>query len=607
MKFIEKSGKSKKNLKTCFNLLDRQDKIKLSILSFMQLISNFLDLFGVLLIGLLSGLLMAKNIDSTMPDGWDTFFDVLGMDSLAKEEQILLIATLSVLCLVTRTLLSIYFTKKTLFFLSIRGASISRDLLHRLLSQSIQAINNKTSQESVFAVTRGVEIIALHIIGTMLIILADSYLLIIMSIGLIIVNPVVAGGTAVMFALVGMVLYRFMHKTSGVLGQQNSYLNIESNQRIVESINLFRETLVQNRIGHYVEIFGETRSKLANVQAGISFLPYVSKYVIESTVILGAALLGFTQVFFGGSDSSVATVAIFLAAGLRISPAVLRIQQGAIQVRTSLGMIDSTLDLIDLSCPSASSIGKLGDRDFEHIGFSQEIVVTDASVTHSGRDFPTIFDISLHIREGEFIGICGPSGSGKSTLIDAILGVIALSKGETTISGFPPLEAYNKWPGAVAYVPQEVAIVDGSILHNICLGQEFSKVNLERVKRALEIAQLSEFISELPDGILTEVGENGVLISGGQKQRLGLARALYSNPKILILDESTSALDSQTESDFTDALRALVGKITVILVTHRYSTIQTADRIYYIESGQIAKQGYAREILKLTEPNPAGD
>ena len=607
MRFVENNTKSKKNLKTCFNLLDRHDKIKLSILSFMQLISNFLDLFGVLLIGLLSGLLMTKDVDSTMSNSWGTLFQILGMDSLAKEDQILVIAILSVMCLVTRTLLSIYFTKKTLFFLSIRGASISTDLLHRLLNQSLQAINNKTSQESVFAVTRGVEIVLLHIIGTTLIILSDSYLLIIMSIGLIIVNPAVAAGTAVIFALVGMVLYKFMHKTSGVLGQKNSNLTIQSNQRIVESINLFRETLVQNRINHYVEVFGETRSKLASVQAGISFLPYVSKYVIESTVILGAALLGFTQVFFGGSDSSVATIAIFLAAGLRISPAVLRIQQGAIQVRTSLGMIDPTLDLIALSSSSASYVSKLGDRDFAHTGFLQDIIVTDVSVKHSGRDLPTIFGISLRIREGEFIGICGPSGSGKSTIIDAILGVVTLSKGDTTISGLPPLEAYNKWPGAVSYVPQEVAIIDGSILHNICLGQEYSKVDLERVKRALEIAQLSEFIGELPNGVMTEVGENGVLISGGQKQRLGLARALYSNPKILILDESTSALDAQTESDFTNALRALVGKITVILVTHRYSTIQNADRIYYVENGQITKKGSSREILGLTEPNSADD
>jgi len=586
-----------RNLRTCFSLLSRQDRAKLSILSIMQLISNFLDLFGVLLIGLLGGLLMSDSSNPSITGIWSGLFRVTNIDGWTKENQILAIAVLSVLCLVTRTLLSIFFTKKTLFFLSIRGAVISTNLLHGLLTQPIHHIHKKNSQENVYAVTRGVEIVLLHVIGTSLIILSDTYLLIIMSIGLLWVDFKIALGTAVMFGIVGLLLYKFMHKSSGILGQRNSSLNILSNQKIVESISLYRESLIQDRIEHYVGVFGKTRNELANVQAGISFLPYVSKYVIESTVIVGAALLGFTQVYFGNSDSAASTIALFLAAGLRISPAVLRIQQGAIQVRSSLGMIDSTLELIKLSSTPKDFYSHLAQRDYQHAGFLQEIVVKDISVTHSGKQHPTISKISLRITEGEFIGICGPSGSGKSTMIDAILGVITLSKGETFISGLPPLETYKIWPGAVAYVPQEVAIVEGSILYNICLGQENFEIDLDRVWQALDIAQLSDFIKELPNGFWTEVGENGVLISGGQKQRLGLARALYSNPKILILDESTSALDTQTESDFTSALRTLVGKMTVIVVTHRHSTIQYADRIYYIVNGQIANQGTPQEIF----------
>jgi ABC-type multidrug transport system fused ATPase/permease subunit len=281
---------------------------------------------------------------------------------------------------------------------------------------------------------------------------------------------------------------------------------------------------------------------------------------------------------------------------------VLRIQQGAIQIRGHAGTAEPTLSLIhELKDVNPIPLEST-ESEFIHTGFKPELELTNVSFNYAESRKKVLNNINLEVREGETIAIVGPSGAGKSTLIDVILGILTPQSGSVSISGKSPREAIQEWVGAISYLPQDVVLSRGTIESNITFGSEQMGVDMAYLKTALEIAQVNSFIQEMPLGLDTIVTDRGDNFSGGQRQRLGIARALYTNPKLLVLDEVTSALDGETEAAFTKALHELKGKITVIIVAHRLSSVLEADRIYYMEEGEILGQGNFQE-LKNQIPN----
>jgi ABC-type multidrug transport system fused ATPase/permease subunit len=223
--------------------------------------------------------------------------------------------------------------------------------------------------------------------------------------------------------------------------------------------------------------------------------------------------------------------------------------------------------------------------------FSGNAEIVNLSFKYAGSDHNVLTDISLRIQEGEILAIAGPSGAGKSTLVDLLLGLYEPNEGSITLSGIEPKYAIKAWPGSVSYVPQSVTLINGSIAENVALGYSPDELNKAKVLQCLQTAQLDEYISTLPNGIDTIVGEAASRMSGGQLQRLGIARAIYTDPKLLVLDEATSALDGKTESEVSEAIIALKGKITVVLIAHRLSTVLKADRLAYLESGRLLSVG----------------
>jgi ABC-type bacteriocin/lantibiotic exporter with double-glycine peptidase domain len=227
-----------------------------------------------------------------------------------------------------------------------------------------------------------------------------------------------------------------------------------------------------------------------------------------------------------------------------------------------------------------------------------KIEVKNASLTYPGNSTPSLQQVSVEIDESKIVAIVGPSGAGKTTFVDVLLGVLTPDAGEIKISGIPSIEAISKWPGAISYVPQDVLIVDGSIRHNVALGFPSSAFSDDQINLAIEDSALGDFVRSLPNGLSTEVGEVGAKLSGGQRQRLGIARALYTNPKLLVLDEATSALDGETESLVTDSIQKLKGKVTVVMIAHRLSTVRNADIVIYMQSGKIQAVGTFEEVRK---------
>lgn len=590
------------SLGRAINVLSPTDRRKILAITVFQILITGLDLLGVIAIGLL-GALSVTGLQSSVPSNQvSQALTTLRIQDETFQTQAVILGISAVALLVGRTFLSILFTRRVLFFLSRRGAKISANLISRLMSQPLLVVHSRTTQETVFAVTRGVVIIVLQVLATAVVWIADLALLIVMMIGLLIIDPGTAIATFLVFSLVGFFLYKFMHIHAENLGVENSRIEIKSNEKIVEAFDSYRESVVRNRRDFYAREIGHLRYSLANTSAEMGFLPYVSKYVIESTVLVGAVLIGAAQFILQDASRAIATLAIFLAAGARIAPAVLRLQQGTVLIKTALGSASPTLDLIDTLGNEPINVSSEDMVNVIHQGFNAEILIEDVSLTYPNKVEPAISKVTLAIPAGTSVAIVGPSGAGKTTLIDILLGVLNPDKGSVLISGLPPLLAVAKWPGAVSYVPQDVVITSGTIRENIGLGYPITEATDELINSALKVAHLDEFVANLPEGVDTQVGERGAKISGGQRQRIGIARAMFTRPHLLVLDEATSSLDGEAEAGISEAIQEMKGSTTVVIIAHRLSTVRNVDQVVYLSSGNVVATGTFEEVRKAV-PN----
>jgi ABC-type multidrug transport system fused ATPase/permease subunit len=550
---------------------------------------------GVALIGVL-GAIAVSGVESQKPGGRITqLMELLNLSGQTLQFQATALGLSAATLLIGRSLLSVYFSRKIMKFLSRRGAQVTTNLISRLLRQDLLFIQEKTSQMYLYSVTSGVSTIVLGVLGTLINLVSDLALMLVMGLGLFVVDPTIAFGTLILFGAIVIMLYRFLHVRIKELGILDSTLSVSANEKIVEVLSSYRESVVRNSRDFYSNRISGIKFRHADVLAELSFMPSISKYFIEASVVIGALFVGGLQFANHDAVHAVATISVFMAAGTRIAPALLRVQQGALQIKGSLGSAKPTLELfeklnIEYSTPVQSEV------DFIHTGFVPEVNVRNLSFSYPGNSKPALIGINLDIKNGETVAIVGPSGSGKTTLVDVILGILEPATGSVSINNESPLITISKYPGGLAYVPQDVAVFDGSVRSNISTGFEEELATDEAIWNCLEIANLDEVIKKLPNTIDAQVGERGARLSGGQRQRLGIARAMFTNPKLLVLDEATSALDGLTEAAISEQVSKLKGKTTVILIAHRLSTARTADKVVYIDSGEIRHIGTFDEV-----------
>ena len=586
-------------IRKCLNVLSKQDKRKLSFVAIIQVLLGGLDLIGVALVGAL-GALAVSGVQSRQPGNRiNMVLSQLHISDLLFQQQVAILGLMATATLVGRTFLSVLFTRRILFFLSRRGAEISAQLIFQLFKQPLLQIQSRTIQQNLFAVTSGVNAITMGVIGASVTILADFSLLLIIGVGLLILNPIVALGTLVLFSGIALLLYVSLHRRAQYLGNEEARLSVSTNQKLIEALGAYRQMFVANRRGFYSQEISKLRVQAADVMAETTFMPNISKYVIETTVVIGSLLLGAIQFWTQDASHAVATLTVFMAAGSRLAPAILRLQQGSIVIKGAVGQAELTLELMDEVGSEHARSDQVAEFNTDHPEFHSSVMIKEVSFTYPGSSEQVLCGITMNIAPGEIIAIVGPSGAGKTTLIDTILGLIAPDSGEVLISHSKPSEAIAKFSGAIAYVPQDILISDGTIRENVALGFDVNQVPQARIEKALEIAQLAQMISAMPDGINTQVGDRGTMLSGGQRQRLGIARALLTNPKLIVLDEATSALDGQTEADLSEAINQLKNNATIIIVAHRLSTVRTADQVIYLEAGKIKAKGTFDEVRKL--------
>jgi ABC-type multidrug transport system fused ATPase/permease subunit len=576
-------------------LLNDSERRYLRLSVFLQSLLNVLDLLGVTLIGVITIISLqdgAFSNNSTL----DSFITLLRIGNSSTTSKIIALTLLAGVLLITRTLVSIWLIRRTFHYLSKLSVNISANLANRVLNLPFNQVREFESQNVAYALTTGVERVTLGVIGTAVSVIGDMTLVLILMFGLSIFNPLLTLFTAAYFILVAYSIHRLSNERSKLISRNIASLVVAINSKIIEALVNIKDITVRGRRNYYVEEVKRNRQESSRFTSELAFMPFIGKYILESAIIIGALLLVASQLATSDSAKALSTLAVFLASSSRIAPAVLRVQQGLLNISTSFGLCDLTLTLhervqsISLNeNPKEFQIPRLSKNE-------PRILVENLSWRFESGSPPLFSDLNLTIDSKEFVAIIGPTGSGKSTLLDLLMGLRTPESGVVRIGGFDPSELIDAYPGTIGYVPQNIILVNGSILENLLLGFSADEVKQADIEFALVNSAMKGFIDSLPNGLMTQLGEWGEKISGGQKQRLGIARALISRPQVLFLDEPTSALDAVTESEFMDCLLNLRDKMTIIMVAHRLTTIRAADKLIYLSNGTILARGTFEEV-----------
>ena len=411
---------------------------------------------------------------------------------------------------------------------------------------------------------------------------ADATSALAMTLALWVASPGAALIITLSLAAVGGLL---MTVSSGYIKRQSAEFAGRISQSYTQVANVLRgirELTVNNARSTALESVASARTQMVTSQRRLLILNEVPRLVLDVALYGGILVALFWALTASSRADVLPLVALYVVAGMRIVPSVARVLGSMTQVRSAVEVgVVLAAELEDIpQIPPAwadASPYPRGDLNLHRLSFGY------------GKGEPVIADVQLSVAYGSIVGLIGPSGGGKTTLLSIMLGLLDPTAGEIEFSGRPVKPGDADWFATIAYVPQDVYVVDDSVLANVSLGDPAP--DRDRASRALEGAHLSSVVQELPQGLDTRLYEGGSRLSVGQRQRLGIARALYRDAKVLLLDEPTSALDRATEEQVVDTLLGLRGRVTMIVVAHRLSTLERADAVYELREGRLCHVG----------------
>lgn len=392
---------------------------------------------------------------------------------------------------------------------------------------------------------------------------------------------------ALLCLLVIQLLYR---KSMSKNGRIRRDLMCEMNQVAMEAIQGHKEVLVMNKQEYFIKEYGDVKARYSRVSVKVDMGTTVPAYLIEMICITGILVAVAIQM---GNTSNVteliAQLSTIAAGAFRILPALGAITSGINTITMSTSQLRACYETVrqvkELEQEERRKTEQT--KKYADVQLQREITLQGVSFRYPEAQEDVLENVNLTIKKGESIAFIGPSGAGKTTVSDIILALLKPTEGHILMDGIDIEDLGGQWNRIIGYVPQATFIIDDTVRHNIAFGVKKTDIDDEKVWQALKIAQLDEFIKNLPNGLDTKVGERGVRFSGGQRQRLAIARALYRNPDVLVLDEATAALDNETESEVMKAIEALQGYKTLILVAHRLTTVRKCDVIYEVKDKQI--------------------
>jgi ABC-type multidrug transport system fused ATPase/permease subunit len=583
-------------------LVSRSDRIKLFLVSLIQIFLAFLDLIGVAFFGLIGSVTVAAISSTKVAGRTESVLNFIGLENYTSQVQVVILGLLAGALMVIKTFASLYFNKKIIFFLSRRSAIISANLTSNLFKKSFIEIKKQGSQKLIYSLTTGVDRITIGVLATSVMLVADFALLAVLLLGLIAVSTTMTLILLVTLVLAATVLHlavKNKNKKAEILKARHM---VDSSEKIFEAVGSYRELLLRGKRQYYAEVIGSARMSQADATANINYLTNINKYILEASVLLITLLIAGIQFLLSNALRSVATLTLFFAAISRIAPAVFRIQQNLLNIKGALGGAKPTLDLINSLELSTNLLNNENDIEMvsiAHQGFSGRLDIKDLHFKYPGSEKYAVQGVSLQLISGKQVAVVGPSGAGKSTFVDLLLGLYHPSSGSVQINNLDAIDAIERWPGAIGYVPQEIQLVSGSIIENVLLGFKDNTENRRHVVNALKKAELNEYLDTNESILDLNIGDDGGKLSGGQRQRIGIARALLTNPKILVMDEATSSLDAQTEDNIAKAINRAKENCLVIVVAHRLATVRRADLVIYLENGRVKAQGSFDEVRKL--------
>ena len=383
-----------------------------------------------------------------------------------------------------------------------------------------------------------------------------------------------------------VILYSIQHNNQEYRGKINREASAEMNKWIIQSFTGIKEIQVLGRQQYFLNRCKEeyARGMNANKESNLSTL--TPKPIMEMICIVGLLGVMLVNILLGAEISSfVSLLSLFAVAAFRMLPCFNSISARIATMSYEKDSVQSLYnDLIEMETIGEKRIEAHSD---ERLEFKDVIAIKNVTYSYPNSDVIILDDVSLSIFKNQSVGIMGTSGSGKSTLIDIVLGVLPLKNGEILVDDKNIYENLDKWHNILGYIPQTIYLMDDTIKNNVAFGIPEEKISEERLWKSLEEAQIADFVKSLPDGINSNIGDRGVRISGGQRQRLGIARALYNNPEVLVFDEATSALDNETEAALMEAIDGLKGTRTLIIIAHRLNTIKNCDVIYEVKDKKV--------------------
>ena len=567
-----------------------------AFLSIRALVATF-DLVGILAIGFLAtsmALFITQGSDPSRT------FEVGSFSIPAVSAASLpVIASLILALFVGKAILSILLTRQLAFFLARIEARSARVIARNAFGRGLEKARLNSREEILFAVQTGSPSAFNSFLNSVGTLVAESFLFVLILVAFAAVNPIVALGAVAYFGLIGFLIQFFIGRLMHITGTRIAETTVEANSGIADLGEVLRESTILGRQDYFLDKIYNSRLRASGSNASQFVLTGMPRYIVETALIVAIALFIVWQAASGDIATSAATIGIFLSGGLRLTASLLPLQSAMLVIRQSIPAANRALDLLDKNTQQV-----IDEPDTRKPPKSLKapnpihVSLKDVDFRYAASKENTLSSISIEIPAGSQVAFIGVSGAGKSTLADLILGLLSPSSGQVLIDGLEAKAVVNDRPGLLGYVPQKPGMISGTIAQNIALGVSETEIDSERLIKATLDSNLEVLIDSLPEGINTNLGKRRDELSGGQLQRIGLARALYTQPGLLVMDEATSALDAESENEINKALDAMRGEVTVVLIAHRLNTIQRSDIVFLVEDGKISASGTFPELLK---------